>query len=174
MHILISLLGAAGMLILVLWRIRQATYVARDLADAAGEARGFFRRWKWRRKVNVNPIDLVTDPREAASILMVAVAQGDGPITEAERAAIQSQMIERFGATQRQAMELLTQSQWMVRDGVDTREIMRRLQPLVHRGTTPEQRRELVEMLTAVAEADGRHDEMTTFDIYHFARQISA
>ena len=44
-----------------------------------------FRRWRWRRKVNVNPIDLIEDPREAAGVIMVAVAQADGRLTAAEQ-----------------------------------------------------------------------------------------
>ena len=81
MHILLSVLGALGTVVFVLWRIQQASYIARDVADAAGSARGAFRRWRWRRKVNVNPIDLIEDPREAAGVIMVAVAQADGRLT---------------------------------------------------------------------------------------------
>ena len=35
-----------------------------------------------------------------------------------------------------------------------------------------EQRGELIEMLTAVAAADGRHDDMTTFDINHLSKKL--
>ena len=52
----------------------------------------------------------------------------------------------------------------MVREGVDTREVMRRTMPVVEK-LGRDQRRELIEMLSAVAATDGRNDEMTTFDI---------
>ena len=38
MHILVSLLGVLGMAIFILWRIQQAAYLARDVADVAGNA----------------------------------------------------------------------------------------------------------------------------------------
>ena len=174
MHILISLLGAAGMLLFFLWRIQQAALIARDVADAAGEAKGLVRRWRWRRKVNVNPLDLINDPREAASVLMVTIAQADGRMTDLEQTAIADQIQTRFGATPQQAGELIARTQWMVKEGVDTREIMRRLTPVVREGTTAEQRRDIIAMLTTVAEVSGRRDETTAFDIDHFQRQIGA
>ena len=36
MHIVVSILGALGVLILALWRLQQAAMIARDVADAAG------------------------------------------------------------------------------------------------------------------------------------------
>lgn len=172
MHILVSVLGALGMIVLVLWRIRQASQIASDVAEVAGSARGAVRRWRWRRKLNVNPIDLIEDAREAASVIMVAVAQADGLMSDVERTAITGEIEQRFGATPEQAVVLLARTQWMVRDGVDAAEIMRRLRPLLERTCSKEQLRELIEMLSAVATADGRHDELATFDIYRFAKKL--
>ena len=174
MHILLSILGALGMVIIVLWRVQQAAYIARDVADAAGTARGLFRRWRWRRKVNVNPIDLVEDPREAASILMVSVAQADGTLSDAERNSITAQMKQRFGATSKQASELLARSQWIVREGVDAAETMRRLKPVFDRTCNDQQHRELIEMLTAVASANGKYDETIAFDINRYGKELGA
>ena len=172
MHILASILGAIGVLIVVLWRLQQAASVAREVADAAGGTGRAIRRWRWWRKVNVNPIDLIEDPREAASVLMVAVARADGAMSDIERNTIADQIEQRFGATSEQAIALLTRANWMVREGVDTREIMRRVMPVLHKSTNAEQRRDLIDMLTVVSTADGRHDEMTAFDIYHFSKKI--
>lgn len=172
MHIIASILGAISILIVVLWRLQQAAWLARDVADAAGGTGRAIRRWRWRRKVNVNPIDLIEDPREAASVLMVTVARADGEMSDIERAAIADQIVQHFGATSQQATALLTRSNWMVREGVDTQEIMRRVMPLLQQSTNAEQRRDLIDMLTTVAAADGRHDEMTTFDIYHFSKKL--
>ena len=174
MHILVSLLGALGMGIFVLWRLQQAAYLARDVADAAGSAKGMFRRWKWRRKVNISPIDLIDDPREAASVLMIAVAQADGRVSDVERATIARQIKTFFGASDDQSNALIAQTEWAVRDGMDTSEVMRRLTPMLKKTTTPIQRGQLVAMLTATATADGKTDEMTAFDIQRFAKQLAA
>ncbi len=127
MHI-IAIVGAVlGVLFLVLMRMQQATHAARDLADAADEARGLFRRWGWRRKQLGNPLDAVDDAREAAAAMMVAVAQADGAITERERAAITAQMGRCFGATPQQAEALLARARWLVQDRTDAGEVFRRL-----------------------------------------------
>ena len=59
-------------------------------------------------------------------------------------------------------------------EGIDPSEVMRRLTPLLQKTTTSAQRGQLIAMLTATATADGRHDEMTVFDISRFAKQLSA
>lgn len=174
MHILVSLLGVLGMAIFILWRIQQAAYLAREVADVAGSAKGLFRRWRWRRKVNASPIDLIEDPREAASVLMIAVAQADGRISDTERQVIAHQIKKFFGASDGQAGALIAQSEWVVREGIDPSEVMRRLTPLLQKTTTSAQRGQLIAMLTATATADGIQDEMTVFDISRFAKQLSA
>ena len=174
MHILVSLLGALGMAIFLFWRLQQAAFIAREVADAAGSAKGLFRRWKWRRKANASPIDLIEDPREAASVLMIAVAQADGRVSDAERAAIARQITTFFGASDDQADALIAQSEWVVRDGIDPSEVMRRLTPLLQKTTTPVERGQLIAMLTATATADGRQDESVAFDIQRFAKQLAA
>ena len=153
MHIVATLIGLAGTAVFVLWRIYLITHAARELTDAASDARGLFRRWRWRKKANVNPLDTITDAREAAAAMVVAVAQCDGPLTERETEAIHGVFMKTFGSTSAQADELLSYGRWLVRDVVDTAEIFRRTAPLVERTCTAEQKRELIAMLTTVAEA---------------------
>jgi uncharacterized membrane protein YebE (DUF533 family) len=114
MHVLAAIGAALGVALFFLWRMQQASNAARDVANAADEVHGFFRRWSWRRKANVHPLDLVEDPREAATAMMVIVAQTDGALTDKERGAILAQVSEHFGATSRQADELLARGRWLV------------------------------------------------------------
>ena len=58
MHILSALGAAIGVALFFLWRMQQASTAVRDGANAAGEVHGLFRRWSWRRRANVNPLDL--------------------------------------------------------------------------------------------------------------------
>jgi uncharacterized tellurite resistance protein B-like protein len=165
MHILAILGAALGVALLVLFRMQQAAHAARDIADAADEARGFFRRWGWRRKHARHPLDTIDDAREAAAAMMVATAQSDGSITERERAAITAEMAKRFGATQQQAEELLARARWLVQDRTDAGEVFRRLTPLIQRTCGPTERSDLIEMLGTVAQAEGRKDDIVAQDI---------
>src|SRR5262245_38363068 len=172
MHILAVLGAVLGVLLFVLFRMQQAANAARDIADAADEARGYFRRWGWRRKHAKHLLDTVDDAREAAAVMMVAAAQSDGSITERERLAITAEMTSRFGATPSQAEELLARARWLVQDRTDAGEVFRRLTPLILRTCGPIERSDLLEMLGNVAGADGRSDDIVTQDIARLAHNL--
>jgi uncharacterized tellurite resistance protein B-like protein len=172
MHILAALGAVLGVLLFVLFRMQQAANAARDIADVAGDARGLFRRWGWRRKFAKHPLETIDDSREAAAAMMVAVAQADGSITERERVAITGEMVKRFGATPQQAGELLARARWLVQDRSDAGEVFRRLTPLVQRLCGPIERSDLIEMLGNVAGADGTLDDIVTQDIARLAHSL--
>ena len=172
MHI-IAIIGAVlGVAALVLFRMQQAASAARDIADAADEARGLFRRWGWRRKQLKSPLDAVDDAREAAAAMMVAAARADGGISERERTAITAAMAKHFGASERQADELLARARWLVQDRTDAGEVFRRLTPVIVRTCGPTERTDLIGMLQAVANADGSSDEVLGQDISRLAYNL--
>src|SRR5262245_61437588 len=152
--------------------MQQAASAARDIADAADEARGLFRRWGWRRKLAKNPLDTVDDAREAAAAMMVVTAQSDGSITERERAVMIAAMAKYFGATQQQAEELLARARWLVQDRNDAGEVFRRLTPLLQRSCGPTERSDLIDMLRTVAEADSTGDDVVLQDISRLAHNL--
>jgi uncharacterized tellurite resistance protein B-like protein len=165
MHILAAIGAALGVGLFFLWRMQQASNAVRDVANAAGEVHGLFRRWSWRRRANVNPLDLVDDPREAATAMMVIVAQTDGALTGKERGVILAQVSEHFGATSRQGEELLARGRWLVQHSVDVGEVFRRLAPSIRKFCGAKEREDLIAMLNAVATADGTIDEHLQNDI---------
>ena len=125
-----------------------------------------------KRPHNSDGIDQISDPREAASLAMVAVAQADGPMSDAAHAAIVSQVKQRFTLTADEANALVLNTQMMLREGADAADIIQRLLPLFQTHFNQVERRQLVEMLSAVAHADGRHDELAAFDIYRLSREL--
>ena len=172
MHILAAVGAVLGVLLFILFRMHAAANAARDIAGAADEARGLFRRWGWRRKFAKHPLETIDDAREAAAAMMVAVAQADGAITERERAAITGEMMKHFGATQSQGEELLARARWLVRDRSDAGEVFRRLIPLIERTLGPTERSDLIGMLSNVADSDGKADEVVAQDIARLARTL--
>jgi len=171
-HILAAIGAVLGVLLFILFRMQAAAHAARDIAGAADEARGLFRRWGWRRKFAKHPLETIDDAREAAAAMMVAVAQADGAITERERAAITSEMMKHFGATQSQGEELLARARWLVQDRSDAGEVFRRLIPLIERTLGPTERSDLIGMLSNVADSDGKADEVVAQDIARLARTL--
>jgi uncharacterized tellurite resistance protein B-like protein len=156
MGILLGLLAVLGAVGMILWRLNQASGAARELAETAGEVQGFFRRRKWQKKFAGDPLQLIDDPRAAAAAIMAALAQADGAISEAEQAVIVKQMCEKFGAKAPAAEELLAHARWAVRDIVEVDSCVRRLLPVIERTCGPQEREQLIEMLEAVAAANGQ------------------
>lgn len=155
MHILLALLGAAATIGMILWRLNAAADAAKGLAETAGEARGLFRRWSWQRKFAGHPLDLIEDPREAAAALMVAIAQSDGAMTEAEQHTILAEMQRSFAASPQTAAELLAHARFLTREIVDPCTAVSRLSKVIVAKTTPDERADLIRMLEAVASTNG-------------------
>jgi uncharacterized tellurite resistance protein B-like protein len=172
MHVLAGLVAVIGALLVVLWRIQQASHAVRDIADAAEDGRGFFRRWAWRRKSGVNPLDMVSDPREAAVAMMAATAEFDGALTKRERNTIIRSIFETFSADARQAEELLAQARWSIKGGTDVGEIYRRLITTIRKTCTLQEQQQLIVMLQAVAEADGPASPTIAQDIKRLTQSL--
>ncbi len=156
MHILGILLAAMGTVGIILWRLHMASEAARGLVETANDARGLMRRWGWQRKFAKDPLDLIQDPREAAVAIMVAVAQSDGAMTERERAAILEEAMRRFGASSKQAEDLLAHGRWITRDVRDPDNCIRKLAPILERHCAADQRADVIDMTARVASAEGQ------------------
>jgi uncharacterized tellurite resistance protein B-like protein len=172
MHIVGLLFGALATLGVILWRLHVAAEAAKGLAETAEAAHGIVRRWRWRRKATSDSLAQVENPREAAAAMMVAVAQSDGALTERERQAILTEITTRFEATARQAEDLLALARWIVRDVHDIDRALARLTPVVARTLTASQRRELIQMLEAVAAAEATPEAIEREAIARLARAL--
>lgn len=173
MHIILGLLAAIGAIGVLLWRINAAADAAKGVAEKAGEARVAYRRWSWRRKLASDPLDLVTDPREAAAVMLVALAQSDGALTERERTAILAAFTGTLRASVADAEELLGHARWLAREVRDLDRCFNRMQPILRRGCTSAEIAELVGLLQSVAEVDGKPDAIARDAIARLRRDFS-
>ena len=74
MSILVALAAAAGVVGTLLWRLGAASSAVRETAEAVSSLHGLVRRWNWQRLATRSPLADVTDPKEAAAAMLVAVA----------------------------------------------------------------------------------------------------
>jgi uncharacterized tellurite resistance protein B-like protein len=93
MHILIGILATVAAIIFYLSRISRG---ASDIADAANEISNLPRKMRYRKKAGKRGLDLVTNPVEAATVLMISVARLDklGRVSEAQTQAIRDELVE--------------------------------------------------------------------------------
>jgi len=142
---LIAAVGAA------LWRVNSAAQAVRGLTEAAGDAHGLWRRLMWRRRLAGDRLELVTDPREAAAGMMVAVAQADGALTAREQDVLLAEFEKTLALTSPQAQELLAHARWSTGE---VRDLDRCLFKLGQRLDLA-QKRDVARMMIRVAAAEG-------------------
>ena len=155
MHILLAILGVASTIGMILWRARGAAHAAHEVVDAAQGVRLFFRRTKWRRKINTDMLKRIDDPREAAAAMMVAIAEQDGLLTQRMSESLVGMMMSEFQVAERQADELMQRGRWLAKDAGDLGQFLRRLSAPVRRHCTAAERAALQEMLLGSVDRDG-------------------
>ena len=159
MGILAALLAAMAGVGVLLWRLNAASDAARGLVETADEARGFFRRLAWSRKAKKHPLDMIEDPREAATAMMVALAQYSGPLTELQERLILGEMVQNFDMASEEARDMLARARWLTRETTDVHHTLMRLAPAIDSKCTMAEKRDLLGMLRVIADpGDVRQD----------------
>lgn len=155
MPVIITILGLLAAAGYWYFRIRDAGGTVRDLADAANDVRLAARRFGFKRRANVHPIDCIEDAKMAAAGITLAVAEMDGALTQAEiqTATIQFQSV--FDIAKDEAEELVTFGRWIASQSGTRAEGVRRLSKRLVAIAGPDAGPDLVRLVTAVGTADG-------------------
>jgi uncharacterized tellurite resistance protein B-like protein len=160
MHIILGILSAVGFLAYLLYRANQAAEVGQALGDAASDGRSWVRRFFWRRKSAVDPVRAIDDPRLAASVMMHVIAKCEGDLSETEKTVILTQMRDVLELTEAQAKEMQAQARWLTADVKDETTFLRRASSAIHSRCDDREKRQLIDMLRAVAEIDDGASEL--------------
>jgi uncharacterized tellurite resistance protein B-like protein len=161
-HIVLGLLAVLGGAAFWWYRMRYISDAASEVHDMAGRAWGKYKRHKFRKKAESAPVESVEDPVAAAVVMMLAVAKTDGPLS-----AQSEQLIEKIAREEMaidDTTELMTFAKWVDKHVHDANDVARRYSKLWGNALNMDERRELVDMVRRVAEADGavsREKEIT-------------
>lgn len=153
MHIIAIIVSIFGGLIYFIIRAGRVAQAGRELGELAGDALGAARRAKFRRSATQSPLEHLSDPREAAVALMVAVARTEGDLTVAQSQTIERMATDRLGFDD--SSEILAHARWLTHDLVDPGHVVHRVMPLLVQKCDDEQRADIVSMLTEVASVGG-------------------
>ncbi|MFT7578080.1 MAG: putative tellurite resistance protein B-like protein [Alphaproteobacteria bacterium] len=151
MHILAGIIAAIGALAVLMWRMQRTAEAAKGLTEATDDLRSYLRWRNWRKKLTENRLDTITDPRIAATAMMVALAQSDGTLIEREEVTFIDQAVAKCQIDQSLATELLEHSRWLDAEVKDLDNCFMRLTPVITENCGPEPRNDLIDMLNAVA-----------------------
>ncbi|WP_158548713.1 TerB family tellurite resistance protein [Parvularcula marina] len=121
---------------------------------------------KFRRRQNVRPaagatglVEMLTDPKEAAAILLVQVAAyGDGQVTVEQKSRIMGLMSEHFGSDEEEAEGLFSFGRMAVGQIGDVMGSLGRLLRPIREHLTLEEMKGLLGMMSAVAASHERAD----------------
>jgi len=157
MHILIAVLGAAAA---AFWAFTYFTRAAREGREALGEVRGVIRSGRWSRKVSKRLIENLSDPREAAAILLYQIAAYDGAVTDRQKAAMIGEMRDAFSADEETAEGLCAFARMAAGEINDAANSLKKILRPVADVCTDDEKRRLVAMLEKVGEVEGPLTDM--------------
>lgn len=116
MHIVLGVLGAAAAIYFFFIRARQAVNVIDDVADMTQSALGAARRFGFRRRANVHPVDCIEDPKLAVAGLATAFLELDALPTQETRDGLLVGFQTALQADRAEADELAALGQWFVNE----------------------------------------------------------
>jgi uncharacterized tellurite resistance protein B-like protein len=173
MQFIATIVGIMGIIAVILYRMSRAAAATKEIIESARDVGLMARRWGWRKKFAKDPLEFVTDPREAAVAMMAALAQADGALTARERAVIVEHTQKMTGSDAATASEFLAHARWVVRDVRDVNRCFSRLAPILQKACTPEQITDVLAMLEAVANADGEPSTSERSAIIHLRQKLA-
>lgn len=170
MHIIAMIIGFVGFIAVWYWRLKTLGSVAKDGMKAAEAVANLPRKMAFKRRTGKGGLKVVEDPREAAAILMLEIAQARGPLTEKQEASIRGEIMHHFEFTEADSNELIAQGSWLARDAAAPHVVMSKMTDFVQ-GSPGMGRKEMVDldgMLVVVSEAEGSPtpEQLDLLEIY--------
>lgn len=157
MHILAILIGLISFIGIWYYRIKVLREAASDGKKVVETVANLPRKMRFKSKTAKAGLDVVDDPREAATILMLEVAQARGTLTTNQEATIRGEIMHHFEFTEGDANELMTQAAWLSRNGGAAHVVVARMTDFVKQvpGMGDKELIDLDGMLVTVSEAEG-------------------
>ena len=151
MHIILAILGA---LAAAFWAFTHFVNAANQGREAIGDVKGVIRRGKWSRRIDQRLIENLSDPREAAAVLLYQIAAYDGAVTDRQQAQLVADMRDAFEADEETAQSLFAFGRMAVGEINDAGNNVRKiLRPVIDVCTADEKAR-LVNLLERASEVE--------------------
>lgn len=160
MHIVLAVLSLVGVIAVWYWRLKMLSHASRDAKKVVETVVNTPRRLKFRHKTSRTGLAVVQDPREAATIMMVTIAQASGGLSDEHRTAIKGNILRHFKMQAGPADELIEQAIWFSRSGNRPETVVRKMAAYLQPVLREQEQADLAEMLEDVALIGGEpHDD---------------
>lgn len=155
MHLIIAAIGI--LIAAAFWyqRASAAKDAAGDLIGAAKDVRAAARRFGFKNKSNIHPVDQIEDARLTAAGIAAAVAGMDGPLTQPEIDTMVTETRLILKASAEEATDIAAFGRWVAGQCGNNEEAVRRLTNKTHRITGGSVGSDLLTYVTNIAAAGG-------------------
>ncbi|MEM9181183.1 MAG: hypothetical protein AAGA89_15825, partial [Pseudomonadota bacterium] len=133
MHILVALIGILGFIAVWYYRLKMLRDAADDGRKAIETVANLPRKMRFKNKSGKGGLSVVDDPREAAAILMLEIAQARGTLTEKQEASIRGEIMHHFEFPEGDANELISQAGWLSRNAGASHVVMSKMTDFVRK-----------------------------------------
>lgn len=142
--------------VLVFWLSRAASN-AHHITDAANELANLPRKRRFMKNADKHGTDLIDDPREAAAVLMVAVARlrGDGRVNDEERGKMIALLHEYMAIDPAEGEDFIDNVRWLTRDYKQADSVLRPMVNFLRKTISSSEADDLAHMITEISLADG-------------------
>lgn len=160
MPIILAIIGAviaAG-----IWynRAKHAKSAATDLMGTANDARLAARRFGYKMKTDVHPIDMIGDARLAAAGIAAAIAGMDAPLSRDEIGQLELEVQVILKAEREEATDIAAFGRWIAGQAGSPEEAVRRLSKRVLSLAGSEVAQDVLSLAETVATTDGPLDDI--------------
>lgn len=114
MPVVVALLAAFAGVVFYMIRARNAAYAARELADMASDVMGAARRFAFRRRAEIHPVESIDDARLASAALAVAFFELDSLPTAEGRSALQYAVSRHLAKDFKESEDMMVLGHWLV------------------------------------------------------------
>lgn len=153
MPYLIMLLGIFAGIGVWWWRFKAMGEAASEIHDAAGKVIGKYKRHKFRKKVEGSVLTAIDDPRAAAVVMMFAIVEEEREIDALAEQAVADELTSKMGVSD--PTELTVFGRWTAGQAVDANQVSRTFGKLWVNALSTDERRDLVRMVTRMANLHG-------------------
>ena len=153
MHYIIGLLATAAAL--AYW-FNRASKGANEIADAANTLQNLPRKMRYRQKAGKRGLDLIEEPIEAATVLMIATARSDGAgrVSDAQSKAISRQLQSHMHLSQSDADDMVLQLRSLTQYLTQPDSALYPMVDILQSAVSREDARDLSAMLNHIADID--------------------
>jgi hypothetical protein len=150
--------------------MRYLSQTAAEVVDSAERLRGAYRRRQFRKKADAAAIDAISDPRTAATVMLVALASVDGPLSPEAEEKIKGSMRCLMGVDNPD--EDLIFAKWAAADVADLNSLASRLSRVWNARLSAAERRDLYDLAAEVAALEGPPDATAASALRHLENRL--